>query len=492
MAHHDALTDLPNRVLLRERLERGARPTSGAAAALAVLVLDLDRFKEVNDTLGHRRRRAAASRWPSACVACVGKDGYGGAPGRRRVRHPAGAPSEPAAEPTALAKRIHRGARRALRSRRAPGRRSAPASASPSRPATAPSRRAAQECRPRALPRQERGPRHLPLLRARDGRSACRRAASSSTTCASALRNGEFELYYQPLVNLERDEISGFEALLRWNHPERGIDPARRVHPARRGDRASSCRSANGCCARPAPRLPRWPAAHQGRRQPVARAVHSPATCVADGDHGAWPPPACRRTGSSWRSPRSVLLQDSDATLATLQQAARRSACASRSTTSAPATRRSSYLRSFPFDKIKIDRSSSPTSSTANETRWPSCARWRRSAQSLGIDDDGRGRGDQGAARSRARRGLHRGAGLLLQRAAARPAEVARMLRPRARRPWRGLIGAGGCAVSAPCRARAAGCGCGGEPRPGQRPASTACAHSSDDTCGPSISYSAL
>src|SRR5262249_17817450 len=42
-----------------------------------------------------------------------------------------------------------------------------------------------------------------------------------------ALVNGEFELHYQPLVNLERDEICGFEALLRWNHPERGrISPA--------------------------------------------------------------------------------------------------------------------------------------------------------------------------------------------------------------------------------------------------------------------------
>ena len=38
-----------------------------------------------------------------------------------------------------------------------------------------------------------------------------------------ALVNGEFELYYQPLVNLERDEICGFEALLRWRHPERGF-----------------------------------------------------------------------------------------------------------------------------------------------------------------------------------------------------------------------------------------------------------------------------
>jgi len=41
----------------------------------------------------------------------------------------------------------------------------------------------------------------------------------------TALVNGEFELHYQPLVNLERDEVCGMEALLRWNHPERGKIP---------------------------------------------------------------------------------------------------------------------------------------------------------------------------------------------------------------------------------------------------------------------------
>ena len=39
----------------------------------------------------------------------------------------------------------------------------------------------------------------------------------------SALHNGEFELYYQPQLNLERGEITGFEALMRWHHPERGL-----------------------------------------------------------------------------------------------------------------------------------------------------------------------------------------------------------------------------------------------------------------------------
>ena len=41
----------------------------------------------------------------------------------------------------------------------------------------------------------------------------------------SALAGNEFELHYQPLLNLERNEISGFEALLRWNHPTRGRVP---------------------------------------------------------------------------------------------------------------------------------------------------------------------------------------------------------------------------------------------------------------------------
>ena len=38
-----------------------------------------------------------------------------------------------------------------------------------------------------------------------------------------AFANGEFELFYQPLISLSTNAISGFEALLRWRHPERGM-----------------------------------------------------------------------------------------------------------------------------------------------------------------------------------------------------------------------------------------------------------------------------
>ena len=53
MARHDALTNLPNRAQLRERMEDALYGAGEEARSLVLLVLNLDRFKEINDTLGH-------------------------------------------------------------------------------------------------------------------------------------------------------------------------------------------------------------------------------------------------------------------------------------------------------------------------------------------------------------------------------------------------------------------------------------------------------
>ena len=83
MAQHDALTGLPNRLLLLERLERAVAAAREDGWRLALMILDLDGFKEVNDTLGHGagdallrevacRLRAAmrgpATRWPASAA----------------------------------------------------------------------------------------------------------------------------------------------------------------------------------------------------------------------------------------------------------------------------------------------------------------------------------------------------------------------------------------------------------------------------------------
>ncbi len=88
MARHDALTDLANRTLFRERLVQELAMSQRRGASFAVLCLDLDRFKFVNDTLGHQAATSCCEPSRAVCGPWSVR-GHGGADRRRRVHdHP--------------------------------------------------------------------------------------------------------------------------------------------------------------------------------------------------------------------------------------------------------------------------------------------------------------------------------------------------------------------------------------------------------------------
>ncbi|HEY8246150.1 MAG TPA: EAL domain-containing protein [Hyphomicrobium sp.] len=221
MARHDALTDLPNRVELRERMQQVLAGDALVGHCLVVLLLEIDRFKEVNDTLGPsigdallqgvaqrlRRRLDGAD-----MVARVGGDEF-------VVLQVA---DEPAAVADALIKRVRAvlGTSFDLDDHTVPITISVGVAIGP---ADGNEPDELLKNADLALGRAKvDGPGNSRFFeREMDERVRARHKLEHDMRLA--LREGQFELYYQPQLNLESGEISGFEALLRWNHPERGL-----------------------------------------------------------------------------------------------------------------------------------------------------------------------------------------------------------------------------------------------------------------------------
>ena len=171
LAHHDALTGLANRASFGQRLDLEMRAADVGGRKLAVLCLDLDRFKEVNDLFGHAAGDAmleAVARIVSAeldgtqTMARLGGDEFAvlmpcehaTAAGGTRGAHPGGAPRRPGGGGRPQHRDQHR--RRPLPGRH-PGTRGAP-----------------QLRGHRPVSGQVGGPRHVPLLRGPDGRGGAR------------------------------------------------------------------------------------------------------------------------------------------------------------------------------------------------------------------------------------------------------------------------------------------------------------------------------
>ena len=221
MAQHDALTDLPNRVLLRDRLDQALSHTRRGGRKLAVLMLDLDRFKDVNDTLGHPAGDALLKAVALRLRACVRETALVARLGGDEFSIIEDV-QDPVVDATALAERI----KRTL---------CAPFDLGDHQVITGTSIGIAVAPYDGADCDEILKSADLALYRAKSsGRGThcffepaldllMQARSELERDMRDALANGEFELHYQPFVDLKSSEIIGCEALLRWHHPRRGL-----------------------------------------------------------------------------------------------------------------------------------------------------------------------------------------------------------------------------------------------------------------------------
>jgi diguanylate cyclase (GGDEF)-like protein len=218
MARHDALTDLPNRNLFKEKVGEALQ---SAQKPVAVLCLDLDRFKHVNDTLGHPAGdallRLVAARLKSIVRHCDTIARFGGdefALAQLAADQPAAA--------TKLAERIVEtiGAPYDVDGHQVVIGASVGVALGPND----------GTCSEELLKKAD-----LALYRAKsEGRGRSRffepgmdalmqMRRALELDLREALQEGQFEVHYQPIVDIASSKVTCFEALLRWRHPRRGL-----------------------------------------------------------------------------------------------------------------------------------------------------------------------------------------------------------------------------------------------------------------------------
>ncbi|HEY8681536.1 MAG TPA: sensor domain-containing phosphodiesterase, partial [Rhodanobacter sp.] len=218
-AYHDSLTSLPNRASLQVQLDRAIETARAQGQTLAVLMLDIDRFKEINDTMGHAigdrvlvemGRRLRAGLDDRHMLARFGGDEFVVLMEGHDVEQLAQA-ADALCQIATLPMRID--AMELFLDA------SMGMAVYPEHGATA------EELLRRAdIAMYDAKQAHIRVQVYQPGRDAMHLYRLSLVNdLRRAIPNGELEMYYQPKLNLDNRQVGHVEALIRWNHPQHGL-----------------------------------------------------------------------------------------------------------------------------------------------------------------------------------------------------------------------------------------------------------------------------
>ena len=355
LATHDALTGLPNRVLLDDRLAQAVAHANREGQPFALLAVDLDRFKLINDSLGHRTGDVVldeVSRRLSSVVRDIDTVARTGGDEFIMVISPSGAPEDAVAI-----------AHRAKDALRAPMKAAGvelhvtcsvgvayyPTDANSADSLIARAD-AAMYCA------KQRGRNNVQCFA--EGMDAVTVGrVSLESDLHAALAAGEFELHYQPKPDTASGDVTSAEALIRWRHPQRGLIVPDQFIPL-----AEECGLINEIGAWVLREACRQCAEWQRTGLPALRvAVNVAATQFRRGDlldviRGALASAGLEPHFLEIELTESAVMTNPEESAVILEQLSRMGVLVS---VDDFGTGYSSinYLRRFPIDKLKIDRS---------------------------------------------------------------------------------------------------------------------------------------
>jgi diguanylate cyclase (GGDEF)-like protein len=355
---HDPLTGLPNRTLALDRLASGLARRRRDGGTVAVLLLDLDQFKLVNDSLGHEAGDELLTRLaprlhdavrPADTVARLGGDEFvvicEDLDGPRAAIQVAERLAAAVSQPLVLGEEEHFA--------------SASIGIALADTADADARMLIRDADAAMYRAKERGRgryelfdemlRHRVLVRLR-----------TESELRRALERDELRIHYQPVVDLREDRIAAVEALVRWEHPQRGLlEPVDFIRVAEDtglivplGDLVltKACRD-----------VADWQRRFNGSERPLGLCVNASARQLADSAFPARVAEIARRSGLAPGSlaleiTEGVLMEEAHSPVTVLTRM-RDYGLGLMLDDFGTGYSGLSYLKRFPLDVLKIDRS---------------------------------------------------------------------------------------------------------------------------------------